>query len=175
MRMTDELRQHEEFPEAEDPVGTRVLQQRVEQVGGREDVGEGPVRGLVGETQGRGERAEPAVGDHLADEPSRHRESVDGRVGERLPAGRHEGVVEEGEIEAQVVTDEHRAPDELEERGEHLTHPRCVGDHRVTDTGEDGDERRDPSVRTHERLVGAEQLPAAEPRRGHFGQRGRRR
>ncbi len=82
-----------------------------------------------------------------------------------------ERVVEEGEVEAEIVADQHRAADELEERGEHLADSRRVGDHRFGDAGESGDELRDPLVGTDKGLIGAEQLAAAEPRSGHLGQR----
>jgi hypothetical protein len=174
VRVSDQLRQLEQLREADDPVAAGVLEQRMEQIGGCQHVAECPVRGLVGEAERGGQGAEPAVGHRVADQPSRHREGVDGRVGERLPSGRHQRVVEEGEVEAEVVADQHRAPDELDERREHLADSRCVGDHCVVDAGELRDERRDPLVGTDEGLIGAEQLTAAEPRRGHFGQRGGR-
>lgn len=153
-----------------------MLEQRMEQIGGRQHIGECPVRGLVGEAERGSQGAEPAVGHRVADQPPCHGERVDGRVGERLSSGRHQRVVEEGEVEAEIVADQHRAADELEERGEHLADPRRVDDHRLADAGERGDERRDPLVGTDKGLIGAEQLTAAEPCSGHFGQRsGRRR
>ena len=112
--------QVEQLLEADDAERAGPLEQGVQQVAGGQDVGQRPVGRLVGEVQGGGQGAELAVGHHVAHEAAGQGQGVDGGVGQAVPAGGLEGVVEEGEVEADVVADDHPAAQELEERGEHL-------------------------------------------------------
>jgi hypothetical protein len=63
-----------------------------------------------------------------------------------------EGRVEEREVEAHVVPDDHATADELEERRQHRGDRRCGRDHAVGDAGQTGDERGDGGAGVHERL-----------------------
>ena len=80
-------------------------------------------------------------------------------------------MVEEGEVEAKVVTDEHSAADELQEGGQHFTDAGRSGHHGVGDAGQRGDEGRDSLVGPYECLVGAEHLAAPVAGGGHLGER----
>ena len=100
--------QVEQLLEVQDPEGARPLQQGVEQVAGGQHVGQGPVGRLVGESERGGQGPELAVVHHVADQPAGQGQGVDGPVGQPLPAGGDEGMVEEGEVEAQVVAHQHR-------------------------------------------------------------------
>ena len=93
------------------------LQEGVEQVAGGEHVGQGPVGRLVGEPERGGQGAELAVGHHVADQAPGQGQGVDGGVGQAVPARGHEGVVEEGEVEAQVVADQTAAPTNSRKEG----------------------------------------------------------
>jgi len=142
----------------------------VEEIAGGQHVVQGPVGRLVGEPEAGGQGAELAVGHLVPDQPARQRQRVHLEVGRGLAAGRHQCVVEEGDIEAKVVADQHGPADELEQGGEHLPDPGGVGHHGVADAGEGGDERRDPHVGTDEGPVGAEQFAAPVAGRGHLGE-----
>ena len=85
---------------------------------------------LVVEPEPRRQRAEPAVGHLVAHEPAGERDRVDAPVGQRRPTGPLEGVAEEGEVEADVVADDHRVADELEQRRQHRTDARRRCDER---------------------------------------------
>ena len=80
-------------------------------------------------------------------------------------------MIEEGEVESEVVTDEHRPADEFEERRHDLVDAGRFGNHRVADAGERGDERRNPLAGSNQGLEGAEQLPTPISGGGHLGQR----
>ena len=75
------------------------------------------------------------------------------------------------EVEAHVVTDDHRSPRELVERGEHGLDARARDHHRLRDAGEDGDLGRDGHARVHQRLERAEALAAADLDRADLGDR----
>ena len=74
------LGERDEVVEAEHAEARRPLDEQVEQVGGRERVVECSVARLVVETESRGERAEAAVGDLVANEATRQRDRVDHRA-----------------------------------------------------------------------------------------------
>ena len=143
LRMPGELGEHDEIVDTHDPEPRRPLDQQVEQVGGRECVVEGAMRGLVVEPEAIGERAEPAVGDLVAEQSPGERGGVDhGRaVVEPLIAG--ECGAHEREIERGVVGDEHRIAEEVDEAAEHALDAGGGGDHGVGQPGEHGDLRRD--------------------------------
>jgi hypothetical protein len=124
----------------------------------------------VGESEGGRQRAEFAVGHHVADQPASQRQGVDGGVRQSFPAGRLEGVVEEGEVEADIVTDYHAAAEEFEERREHLTDTGGISHHGIADSGESGDEGRNPLVRSHECLVGGNHFASAIASGRYLGQ-----
>ena len=172
LRVPDHLGQVEQFFQSHDPEGSRSFQQRMEQVAGGQDVGERPVRGLVGEVECGRQGTELAVGDHVTDQTPGQGEGVDGGVGQAVPAGRFERVVEEGEVESDVVPHDHRPTEELEERREHLAGPRGVRHHGIADAGQRRDERRDPLVGSNEGLVRPEQLAPSVAGRRHLGERG---
>ena len=71
-------------------------------------------------------------------------------------------VTKEGEVEADVVADDHRVADELLQRREHRADPRRLVDDGVGQAGEHGDLRRDRPAGVDQRLEGAEELAAAD-------------
>ena len=79
---------------------------------------------LVVEPEPVGERAEPAVGHLVAHEPAGERDRVDDGWAIRRPPVALEGGAEEGEVEDDVVADDHRVADELEQRCR--ARPRCA-------------------------------------------------
>ncbi len=173
LRMADQPGEVEQLPECQDPVRTGPLEHGMEEVGGGQDVGQGPVGRPVGEPEVRGQGAELAVGHHVAHQTSGQGQGVHGGVGQALASGRGQGVVDEREVEAQVVPDEHGPADELEERGEHLPGAWGVGHHGIADAGERGDERGYAPIGPDQGLVGADQLAAPVPGGGDLGERRR--
>ena len=165
----------EQLLEAEDPERPGSLEHGVEEVAGGQHVVERPVRRLMGEAEGRRQGAELAVGNHVPDQAAGEGQGVHGGIGQSFPPRRLQGMVEEGQVEPEVVTDQHGAAHELEERREHLADPGGTGDHGVGDPGQGGDERRDSLVGPDEGLIGPEQLATPVPGRRHLGEgRGRR-
>ena len=117
---------------------------------------------LVIESESRSERAEPTIGDLVAHEAAGEGDRVDARVGERHPTGALERVAEEGEVEADVVTDDHRVADEFVERGQDRSDPWSLVHERVGQPGQHRDLRRDRPTWVDERLERAEELAAAD-------------
>ena len=74
--------QLEEVVEAEDADGAGPLEQGVEQVGGGQGVGHGPVAGLVGQAHAVGEGGQPAVGHLVAHQAAGQGAGVDPPVAE---------------------------------------------------------------------------------------------
>ena len=125
--------------------------------------------GLVVEAEARGQRAEPAVGHLVADQAAGQGDGVDlHRVVAGVPGPLERGA-QEGDVEADVVADDHGAPQELEQRRQHRLDARRRRDHRVGEPGEHGDLRRDRPARVDERLERAEALAAADLDRADLG------
>ncbi len=116
-----------------------------------------------------GERAEPAVGHLVADQPAGQGGGVDlGRRQLRLTCPPARGA-QEREVEPHVVADEHRRPGEVEQRGEHGLDARRRGDDGIGEAGEQRDPGRDRAARVDERLERAEALAAAHLDRTDLG------
>ena len=96
-----------------------------------------------------GQRAEFIVG-HLGDGASRERKRIKPDIGERWPAVAAEFRVDEMRVEPHVMSDDDGVAEELDDRGQHLTDRRRVGDHRVGDAREVGDEGWNGLVRVDE-------------------------
>ena len=175
LRVPDQAWQIQQLLESDDPERAGSFEQGVEEVTGGQHIGQGPVGGLVGEPEDRGQGAQLAVGHHVADQPPGQRQRVDGGIGEAVPSGGHQGMIEKGEVEAKVVADEYGSADELQKGREHLADPGCSGHHGVADAGQSRDERRDPLVGSDQRLVGAEHLTTPVAGGGHLGERRGRR
>ena len=78
---------------------------------------------------------------------------------------------QEPDIEPGVVRDEHRAPGELQERGQHGLDAGCVVDHRRGDAGQLNDLRRDAAARVDQGGQLAEHHAAADLDRADLGDR----
>ena len=85
----------EQLLEPDDAEGAGPLEQGMQQVAGGEDVGERPVGGLVGESEGGRQGAEFAVGHHVPDQAAGQGEGVDGGVGQAVATGGLECMVED--------------------------------------------------------------------------------
>ena len=160
LRVPGELGERHEIVEAEHPEAGCPLDEQVEEVGGGERVVERSMAGLMIEPQARGERAELAVRNLVAQQAPGQRHGVDHGAGERRSAVALAGGAEEAHVEADVVAHDHRVADELDERRQDRTDARCVRDQHVGQPGEHGDLRRDRPAGVHQRLEGAETLPA---------------
>jgi len=90
-----------------------------------------------------GERLEPDVRDVGPDEPAREARGADGGGGQRVVVEPGEVDVQEREVEARVVRDEHRSATELQERRQDLLDRWLCGHGSIVDAGEMGDERWD--------------------------------
>ena len=109
--------QREQVVEARHPEARRPLEQHVQQVSGGQGVVERAVGRCVAQTEVRGEGAELEVGHLVAYQAAGQPVGVDRAVVEAGSVGAEQGGLEEADVEAHVVTDHHRAPDELEQRG----------------------------------------------------------
>ncbi len=118
--MAEKARKLEELVEVGDPVGSRPLQQGMQQVTRCQDVGESSVAGPMAQSELARKGGELAVGHLLAHQVSSHGEGVHRRVGDGVPSGLMQSTVEARQIESDVVTDDDRRPHELEERGKDL-------------------------------------------------------
>ena len=163
--------QRRQVVDAEHPEPRRPLDQQVQQVGGGEGVVERPVRRLVVQAEPRRQRAEAAVGHLVAHQPPGQRDRIDAHGVEARVAGALEGVAQERHVEPDVVTDEDRAAEELEQRRQHGLDARRRRDQRVGEAGEHGDLRRDRPPRVDQRLERAEELAASDLDRADLGDR----
>ena len=118
-----------------------------------------------------GQGAELVVLDLVAHETAGDAQRVDARMVELRCAVATKRSVQEARVEAEVVADDHRAPDELEQRREDLVDLRGGQHHRFGDAGEHGDERRDRLTRVHERVEDAEALATLVLHRTDLGDR----
>jgi hypothetical protein len=154
--MADQPGEIEQLGETEDPERPGPLEQGVKEVSGGQHVGEGTVRGSVRQSERRGQGPQLAVGHGVTDESTGQGQRVHRVVGQRFSVRRDQRVVEEGEVEADVVAHEHRAADELQQRGQHGPGGRGSEHHGVGDAGQGADERGDPLVGLDQGLEGAE-------------------
>src|SRR5690242_18045183 len=103
-----------------------------------------------------GQRAQLAVR-HLVrvhHPAGQHDRVEDGEAGPRHPAVAAPGH-QEPQVERRVVGDQHAAPAELEQPGQHRPQPRGRGQHRVVDPGQ----LRDPRRHRHPRIDQRSKLP----------------
>jgi len=130
------------------------------------------VRGLHGRSEEEGQSREFRIahfsaGQHGPSQPN----GVDDRgLGPGQSVG-GAGPYEEADVEGGVVSHQHRAAHELQERGQDGLDARRVGDHRVRDARQHGDHRRDRSRRSYESGEFAEYLTAAHFDSADFGDR----
>ncbi len=113
--VTGERAQGDEVVEAEHAEPRRPLDEEVQEVGGGEGVVERAVGRAVVEAQARRQGAQPAVRHLVAHEPAGEGGRVDPRRGDRRVALALECRPQEGEVEADVVADDHPVAQELEE------------------------------------------------------------
>ena len=106
------------------------------------------------------ERLEPDVRDVGPDEPASEPGGADGGRGQRVVVEPYEVGVQEREVEAGVVRDEHRSAAELQERRQDLLDRRLGGDGSVVDAGEMGDERWDRDLGVDQSLERPDALAA---------------
>ena len=170
-RMRAHAREQEQVVEPEHAERRGPLEQRVQHLGRRLRVGERAVDRLGRDAEVARQRGEPEVRNLVAHESPRDRERVDVAVREARSTRRDQRGVEERDVEADVVADDHRVADELEQRGEHLFDARRGQHHRLGDAGEHGDERRDRHAGVDERLEAAEAFAAAQLHRADLGDR----
>ncbi len=162
LRVPGHRGERREVVEPEHAEPGRPFDEQVQQIGGGEGVVERPVRGAMIEAEARRQRAEPAVGHLVTHEAPGEGDGVDPHgVVTRVP-GPLEGGAQEGDVEADVVPDQHGVARELEQRRQDRLDPRRRGDQGVGEPGEDGDDRRDRPARVDERLERAEALAAAD-------------
>ena len=79
------------------------------------------------------------------------------------------GCAEEADVEADVVADDHRVADEVDQRSEHRFDAGRVGHEHVGQAGEHRDLRGDRPPRIHEGLEGSEELAATHLDRTDLG------
>ena len=119
LRVTCELGQRDEIVEAEDTEARRPLDQQVEQVGGRERVVEGTMARSVVEAEAGRECSQTAIRHLVTNQPPCERDGVDdGAVGgcaDRRPIVALTGGSQEADVEADVVADDDRVADELDQ------------------------------------------------------------
>ena len=168
-----DLREGDEVVEPEDAPRRRVFEQGVEQLGRRGRVGVRAVHGFGVGPEVLRERVEAQVGDVVAHEAAGHPDRVDPTVRQRRVAVGDECGIEEAAVEPDVVPDDDRVAEELQDRRQQFTDPGRRHDHRLRDAGEQRDRRRDRDTRVHERVDPAEQLTAAQLQRADLGDRGR--
>ena len=166
----DLRREGAQLLEAVHPEVAEPADQPVQDVGRGLCVGERPVaRGHLCPEE-PGQAGQLAVGRLVAGQDAAGQlggvEVLVGRPGDaeaRTPAA------QEAEIERRVVSDEHRALAEGEERRQCLVEAGGAGHHRVGDAGEHGDERRDRTARVDQGLELPEDLTAADLDRADLG------
>ncbi len=100
-------------PEHAEPGGT--LDQQVEQIGGGERVVERTMARPMVESEPRRQRAELAVGHFVAHQPSGECDGVDDGACQRLAVGAMTRRTQEADVEADVVADDHRVADEVDQ------------------------------------------------------------
>ena len=125
--------------------------------------------GLWSRRKRDGQRAQAAVRHLVAHQPAGEGDGVDAHRVEAGVAGALERVAQERHVEADVVADEDRAAQELEQRRQHGLDARRRRDERVGEAGQHRDLRGDGAARVDERLERAEELAAADLDRADLG------
>lgn len=134
--------------------------QVVEHVHGREGVRVRAVRRQMRAPEVTSKRVELSVGHLSGQDLPCHRGRVDHPVGQARIGAALQSCVEKGDVEARVVSHEHRAARELEKEGEHRIDRGSARQELVPDAGEEPDERRNRPSWIHERLKGPRHLSA---------------
>ena len=106
----------------------REAQEPDEHLGRRERVGEGTVAGAHLGVEPFGQRAQVHALEPVAEQPPCQGDGVDHRRGEPAAAQARQVGVDEPDVEAGVVGDEHGARAEPQELVEHRPHPRAPAD-----------------------------------------------
>ena len=167
--MARHSRQPDEVVESKHPERARPLEQGMENLGGREGVVERAVGWLHRDPEVGGEGRKFAVGDLVTHEAAGEGTGVDRLQAEPSVAEALSRGPEEREVEAHVVTDQHRPRRKLEERREDGVDGGCRTHHPLGDTREIGDLRRDGHTRIDQCLERAKALAAPDLHRADFG------
>ena len=164
-------RERQQIVESEHAEGAGPLEQRVQDLGGGRRVGERAVARRHRHAEVPGEGSELEVGHLVAHQSAREPDRVDATLGQLGVAVRGQGGIEERDVEPDVVTDDDRPADELEQGRQDLVDARRGQQHGLGDAGQHGDERRDGDPGVHERLEPSEQLTPAVLHRADLGDR----
>ena len=117
------------------------------------------------------ERREPDALDPAGEHSPREPDGVDDRCGDS-PAGQPlDLAVEEADVEARVVRDEHRVAGELEEATHRKLDRRCAAQLARVDSGQSRDRGGQRPARVDERLEPLLELEAAHPHRADLADR----
>ena len=153
------------------PALLRETDQREQDLRGRLGVGERPVTRPRRRAEEVRERREPDALDPAGEQPPREPDGVDDRCGDS-PAGQPlDLAVEEADVEARVVRDEHRVAGELEEAAHRELDRRCAAQLARVDPGQRRDRGRQRPARVDERLEPLLELEAAHPHRADLADR----
>jgi hypothetical protein len=171
LRVAGDGGESQEVVESENAEAPRPFEHDVQQIGRGQRVVQGPVGGPAGESEVLGQRPQLAVADLVPDQAAGEGARVDDPVGARqaFVPGSHQGGVEEGQVEPDVVAHQHGAGGELQERREHGGDGRRREHHGGGDARQDGDGGRDRPSRVHEGGVGPEALAAPHLDRSDLG------
>jgi hypothetical protein len=153
-------RELQEIIKTQDAETGGALQQEVEQVGCRPDVGESSVGWLVRECEMMRKSAEFAIRHFFSNQPSSEAARINHPVGEWWPAVENECSVEETQIETDVVANDHTIANKLPQRLQHELDSRSGDHHCGGDAGEKRNLGRNLDARVDQRLELAD-APAA--------------
>jgi len=167
--MGPDRRQLEQVVEPQHPQVAGALQQDVQQVTGGEGVGQSPVRRPVRQPQPLRQRSQLAVRHLVADQPPGQGAGVDPPVGQGGAPRQGQRRLQEPQVEPDVVPDNDRGPDELEERRQYRLYPGSREHHGLGDAGQDRDLGRYPDAGIDQRLERAEALAAPQLDRPDLG------
>ena len=145
-------RKFKQIVEAEDPETRRPLQQEMQQVGRRSYVVESAVGRLVSEPEMCREGAKSAIGYFGPHESTGESARVDDPVGESGVVVCCQRTVEKAQVETYVVPDNHGVANEVEKSSKDILDAWCREHHRLRDTGEVHDLRRNSCSRVDEGL-----------------------
>jgi hypothetical protein len=120
---------------------------------------------LGGRPEEVGERGEARAGHASREQTTGEADRVDDGDGQPPSRELLDLPVEEAEVEAGIVRDEHRVAGVLEEPAYGCGRSRCAGEVGVDDPGERGDERREPRPGIDERLERASKSEAVDANR----------
>ena len=152
LRMAVDRRKLHQVVEPEHTESRCPFKEKVQQIGRGPDVVERSVRGLIGEAKMRRERTEAAVRNFGANESSGKATRVDDSVREGWIVVRGQRLVQETQVKPNVVTDDHSISHEIKQRLKHLLDSRRGENHRLRDTREIHNLRRDQDPRVDKRL-----------------------